>query len=142
MSVSVRLLLVGRNGAVRRGLDLLLALETGVTIVGQAEDGGDAIKLGHQFQPTMVLVDLESLGDRGLEQAARIRSELSTSTTVVVLSLRDDAMTRQQVAAAGLRFLSKDGETDGLLELVRDGSPAKVRGSRRPGPSTEPELKR
>ena len=140
MSVSVRLLLVGRNGAVRRGLDLLLALETGVTIVGQAEDGGDAIKLGHQFQPTMVLVDLESLGDRGLEQAARIRSELST--TVAVLSLRDDAMTRQQVAAAGLRFLSKDGETDGLLELVRDGSPAKVRGSRRPGPSTEPELKR
>jgi hypothetical protein len=68
----------------------------------------------------MVLVDLESLGDGGLDQAAGIRSQLST--TVAVLSLRDDAVTRGQVAAAGLHFVSKDGETDGLLKLVRDGS--------------------
>ena len=120
MSASVRLLLVGTNGAVRRGLDLLLSVETGVTVVGQAEDASAAIRLGRQFQPTMVLVDLESLGDGGLDQAAGIRSQLST--TVAVLSLRDDAVTRGQVAAAGLHFVSKDGETDGLLKLVRDGS--------------------
>ena len=116
MPGSVRLLLVGSNRAVRRGLELLLSGEAGVQIVGQAENANSAIRLGRELSPSTVLIDLESLGDRGLEEAVELRRQIPA--TVIVLSLRDDQQSRQRVDEAGLRFLSKQAGTDGLLALL------------------------
>ncbi len=116
MPGSVRLLLVGSNSAVRRGLELLLSGEAGVQIVGQAENANSAIRLGRELSPSTVLIDLESLGDRGLEEAVELRRQIPA--TVIVLSLRDDQQSRQRADEAGLRFLSKQAGTDGLLALL------------------------
>jgi DNA-binding NarL/FixJ family response regulator len=117
MPESVRLLLVGSNGAVRRGLELLLSGEAGVQIVGQAEDADAAIRLSRELRPSTVLIDLESLGDRGLEEAAEVTQ---TAARVVVLSLRDDWETRRRAEEAGLRFVSKQAGSDSLLALLRE----------------------
>ena len=115
---SVRLLLVGSNGAVRRGLELLLSGEAGIQIVGQAENANSAIRLGRELSPSTVLIDLESLGDRGVEEAVELRRQIPA--TVIVLSLRDDQQSRQRADEAGLRFLSKQAGSDGLLALLRE----------------------
>jgi DNA-binding NarL/FixJ family response regulator len=115
---SVRLLLVGSNEAVRRGLELLLSGEAGVEIVGRAENANSAIQMGRELAPSTVLIDLESLGERGLEEAAEVRGQLRA--TVIVLSLRDDQQSRQRADEAGLRFVSKQAGSDGLLALLRE----------------------
>jgi len=115
---TVRLLLVGSNGAVRRGIELLLSGEAGVQIVGRAENANSAIRLGRELAPNTVLIDLESLGQRGLEEAAEVRRQIPA--TVAVLSLRDDQQSRQQADEAGLRFVSKQAGSEGLLALLRD----------------------
>ena len=117
MPGSVRLLLVGSNGAVRRGLELLLSGEAGIQIVGQAENANSAILLGRELSPSTVLIDVESLGDRGMEEAVEVRSQIAG--TVIVLSLRDDQESRLQADEAGLRFVSKQAGSDGLLALLR-----------------------
>jgi len=114
----VRLLLVGSNEAVRRGIELLLSGEAGVEIVGRAESANSAIRLGRELSPNTVLIDLESFGERGLEEAAEVRSQVSAS--VIVLSLRDDPQSRQRADEAGLRFVSKQAGSDGLLALLRE----------------------
>jgi DNA-binding NarL/FixJ family response regulator len=106
---SVRLLLVGSNSAVRRGLELLLSGEAGVQIVGRAENADSAIQMARELSPSTVLIDLESLGDRGLEEAVELRRQIPA--TVIVLSLRDDQQSRQGADEAGLRFVSKQGAT-------------------------------
>jgi len=118
MPGSVRLLLVGSNGAVRRGLELLLSGEAGIQIVGQAENANSAILLGRELSPSTVLIDVESLGDRGMEEAVEVRSQIAG--TVIVLSLRDDQESRLQADEAGLRFVSKQAGSDGLLALLRE----------------------
>jgi len=115
---SVRLLLVGSNEAVRRGLELLLSGEAGVEIVGRAENANSAIQMGRELAPSTVLIDLESLGERGLEEAAEVRGQLRA--TVIVLSLRDDPQIRHLADEAGLRFVSKQAGSDGLLALLRE----------------------
>ena len=110
---------MGSNSAVRRGLELLLSGEAGVQIVGRAENADSAIQLARELSPSTVLIDLESLGDRGLEEAAEVRGQLRAS--VIVLSLRDDQQSRHRADEAGLRFVSKQGGSDGLLALLRDG---------------------
>ena len=119
MPESVRLLLVGSNRAIRRGLELLLSGEAGVQIVGRAENTNSAIQLARDLTPSTVLIDLESLGDRGLEEAVELRRQIPA--TVIVLSLRDDQQSRQRADEAGLRFLSKQAGSDGLLALLREG---------------------
>ena len=116
---SVRLLLVGTNEAVRRGIELLLSGEAGVEIVGRAENANSAIRLGRELAPSTVLIDLESLGERGLEEAAEVRGQIAA--TVIVLSLQDDQQSRQRADEAGLRFVSKQAGSAGLLALLREG---------------------
>jgi DNA-binding NarL/FixJ family response regulator len=115
---SVRLLLVGTNQGVHRGLELLLSGEAGVEIVGRAENANSAIRLGRELAPSTILIDLESLGERGLQEAAEVRDQIAG--TVIVLSLRDDLQSRQWADGAGLRFVSKQAGSDGLLALLRE----------------------
>jgi len=115
---SVRLLLVGSNGAVRRGLELLLSGEAGIQIVGQAENANSAILLGRELSPSTVLIDVESLGDRGLEEAVELKRQIPA--TVIVLSHRDDQESRQRADEARLRFLTKQAGSDDLLALLRE----------------------
>src|SRR2546423_14890482 len=118
MPRSVRLLLVGSDGAVRRGLELLLSGESDVKIVGQAENANSAIRLGRELSPSTVLIDLESLGERGLEEAVEVKSQIPAA--VIVLSLEDDQQTRLWADRAGLRFVSKQAGSDSLLALLRE----------------------
>jgi DNA-binding NarL/FixJ family response regulator len=118
MSEPLRLLLVGANGAVRQGLELLFSGESGFDVVGRADDAAAAIALGRELRPSTVLVDLESMGEHGFSKAAEIRAQLSA--TVVVLSLRDDRESRQTADDAGLRFVTKQAGSDSLLALLRD----------------------
>jgi len=115
---SVRVLLVGSNSAVHRGIELLLSGEAGVQIVGRAENANSAIQLARELSPSTILIDLESLGDRGLENAVEVKSQIPA--TVVVLSLRDDQQSRQRADEAGLRFVSKQAGSDDLLALLRE----------------------
>jgi two-component system invasion response regulator UvrY len=115
---TVRLLLVGSNSAVRRGLELLLSGEAGVEIVGRAENANSAIRLGRELAASTVLIDLESLGERGLEEAAEVKGQIAA--TVIVLSLRDDQQSRERADEAGLCFVSKQAGSDGLLALLRE----------------------
>jgi DNA-binding NarL/FixJ family response regulator len=115
---SVRLFLICTNEAVRRGIELLLSGEAGVEIIGRAENAKSAIRLGRELAPSIVLIDLESLGEHGLEEAAEVRGQIPA--TVIVLSLRDDLQSRQWADGAGLRFVSKQAGSDGLLALLRE----------------------
>ena len=119
---SIRLLLVGSNGAVREGLELLLSIESDIEVVGQAADGRSAIRLGRKVRPEIVLVDLESLGSRGIDEAALIQRQLVVD--VAVLTLRDDEAIRDRASQAGLHFLTKQGDTRALLDVVRNQSAA------------------
>lgn len=113
----VRLLLVGSNGAVRRGLELLFSSEDHVEIVGQVDDVRSAIRLGRAVRPAIVLVDLEPLGEHGLKEAARMKRELSAD--VAVLTLGDDCSIRREAELAGLYFLSKQADTESVLAIIR-----------------------
>jgi DNA-binding NarL/FixJ family response regulator len=75
--------------------------------------------MGSELAASTVLIDLESLGERGLEEAAEVRGQLRA--TVIVLSLRDDQQSRHRADEAGLRFVSKQAGSAGLLALLREG---------------------
>ena len=104
---------------VRHGLRLRLDTEADLEVVGTAGDADHGLDLARELLPDLVLLDGRLPGLSGAGAAARLAAELP-DIEVVVLSLLDDAASRDAALAAGAkRFVSKHDGDDALLAAVR-----------------------
>ena len=67
----MRVLLADDHGIVRRGLRSLLETEPGLTVVAEAADGLEALKLTEEHKPDLLIVDVAMPKLNGIEVAAR-----------------------------------------------------------------------
>lgn len=116
---TIRLLLVDDRPAVRRGLRIWLALEPNMEVVGEADDGAEAISLARALHPNVVLMDVEMPGMDGISTTAALRQVVPQSA-VVILTLYDDAVTRTRAQEAGAAaFVAKHRMEETLLAEIR-----------------------
>ncbi len=119
MNSPIRLLLVGADARITRGLSMRLASESDIVIAGYATDITAAGRDAAALRPCAVVVDLGTRDAAGRTNLSELR-ELARSSPVVVLSMDDDPALRQvahQIGAAAL--VAKDGNTDQLLATIR-----------------------
>ena len=110
----IRVLLVDDQPAVRQGLRLRMAAETDITVVGEAGDGATALNLAQSLAPDVIIMDVMMPGIDGIEATRSIRTAVPDSS-VIVLSLHDDAKTRDRANDAGATAFVAKHEADGLL---------------------------
>ena len=116
----IRLLLVDDEALVRRGLRMCIAGEPNLDVVGEAEEGAEAIALVAALHPDVVVMDMRMRGLDGLSATREILAR-SPRTRVVVLSMQDDARTRSAAKEAGAAAFVGKGEGIGrLLEVIRE----------------------
>jgi DNA-binding NarL/FixJ family response regulator len=115
----IRILLVDDQQNIRRGLRMRLGLEPDLTVVGEAGDGEAALRLARLIAPDVVVMDVEMPGVDGIA-ATEMLLRAEPRCAVVVLTLHDDAVTRERAAAAGAcGFVSKTRIDDCLLSAIR-----------------------
>ena len=119
LATMITLVLVDDQPTVRRGLRMRLALEADFRVVGEAEDGISALALIGELRPDVVLMDAQMPHMDGIIATVALRAAFP-ETAVVILSLHDDAATRQQAAIAGASaFLSKQSADTALVDALR-----------------------
>jgi DNA-binding NarL/FixJ family response regulator len=117
----VRVLLVDDHDLFRTGLRNLLE-EQGVEIVGEAADGGHAVRLVRELAPDVVVMDLNMPGVSGVE-ATRQVTTAAPLTRVVVLTISDqDADVLDAILAGACGYLMKDASLDELMAGIRAAS--------------------
>jgi len=115
----ITVLLVDDQSIVRQGLRMQLALEPDLKVVGEAENGEEALAVAMQLQPDVVLMDVELPLVDGIRTTAKLRTAAPKSA-VVILSLYDDARTRVEAEAAGaVAFVGKQEPGETLLATIR-----------------------
>ena len=115
----IRLLLVDDRPAVRRGLRIWLALDPNMEVIGEADDGAEAISLARTLRPDVILMDVEMPGMDGISVTAALRSVVPQSA-VVILTLYDDAATRTRAREAGAAaFVAKHRIEETLLAEIQ-----------------------
>ena len=118
MTVSV--LLVDDQALVRAGFRMIVGAEDDMRVVGEAEDGDDAVRLARSLKPDVVLMDIQMPRLDGVEAARQILAEPDLQTRVIMLTTfeRDDYIFEAlRVGASG--FLLKNAPPEELLNAVR-----------------------
>ena len=120
-SDGVRVLLVDDHDLFRTGLRTLLE-EQGVTVVGEASGGDEAVELVKKEIPDVVLMDLNMPGKGGVE-ATREIAACAPLTRVVVLSISDqDSDVMDAVLAGACGYLLKDSSIQELMRGIAAAS--------------------
>jgi two-component system response regulator NreC len=122
--MAIRVLIVDDHGIVRAGLRALLSVESDLTIVGEAADGEQALRLARTLQPDVVLMDISMPGMDGLE-ATRALTQSQPAVKVLILSLHEDsALVRAALEAGAAGYVVKRGVEGDVISAIR----AAVRG--------------
>ncbi len=114
----MRVLLADDHGIVRRGLRSLLE-EAGHSVVAEAADGLEAVRLTEEHRPDLLIVDVGMPKLSGIEVAARAQ-RLGPPPGVIILSMHSDESYIIRALTAGARaYLLKDATDEDLLPAVR-----------------------
>jgi two-component system response regulator NreC len=115
----LRVLLADDHGIVRRGLRSLLETEPGVTVVGEAADGLEALRLVGECQPDILVLDIGMPKLNGIEVAARTQKSDSPPRVIILSMHADESYIIRALAAGARAYLLKDATDEDLLPAVR-----------------------
>jgi len=112
-------LLVDDQQLVRTGFRLILDLEDDMTVVGEASDGQECLRLVAETQPDVVLMDVRMPVLDGIEATRRL-SEAGSASRVLILTTFDlDEYVYDAMRAGASGFLLKDAPREQLVSAVR-----------------------
>lgn len=116
----IRVLIADDQKIVREGLVTLIGLLPGITVVGAATDGDDAVRQALDLEPDVVLMDLNMPRCNGVEATERLRSQRPDIRVVVLTTYSDDAWVFSALQAGARGFLTKDAGADEILRAITD----------------------
>ncbi len=116
------IILADDHNVVRQGLRALLEAEPDLSIVGEANNGLDAVELSEHLKPDVLVVDVMMPGLNGLEVAREV-TQRSPQTKVIVLSMHaNEAYVLEALKNGAVGYVLKDSCADELVQAVRQAN--------------------
>jgi len=115
----IRILLADDHTLIRRGLRLVIEQQPDLMVVGEAEDGRQAVALAASLKPDVAVLDIGMPNLNGIEAAKQI-SEGESGAAVVILSMYSDETYILRALKSGARgYLLKDSAESDLVHAIR-----------------------
>ncbi|GGO11603.1 DNA-binding response regulator [Microbispora rosea subsp. aerata] len=117
----IRVLLADDQALVRAGFRALLDAQEGMTVVGEAGDGEQAVQLTRELRPDVVLMDIRMPGTDGLTATRRIGEDpaLADVKIIMLTTFELDEYVFEALRGGASGFLVKDTEPAELIQAVR-----------------------
>lgn len=119
MSDSIRLLLADDHVMLRQGTAELLRREPDLDVVGEAEDGQQAIELAGILKPDIVVMDVRMPILSGIEATRRIREQFPQVQVLVLTAHDDDQYVFSLLQAGASGYLLKTAPVGDLIKAIR-----------------------
>lgn len=116
---AIRILIADDHLMVRKGLSALIQGISDFKLVGEAEDGSQAIAMYRALQPDIVLMDIVMPNVGGIEAIRAIRMEDPSANIIALTSFSDEQLISQALSAGARGFLYKDVSVDELIQAIR-----------------------
>ena len=124
--MSIRVLLVDDHAVVRQGLKMFLGLDPDLEVVGEAENGEEAIRLIPDLNPEVVLMDLLMPVMDGIEAIAHIRQNFPDTEVIALTSVLEDEAVMKAMRAGAIGYLLKDTQAEELRRAIKAAAAGQV----------------
>ncbi|AQW50883.1 LuxR family transcriptional regulator [Streptomyces hygroscopicus] len=115
----IRVLLADDHPVVREGLSAMLESAEGITVVGQAGSGEEAVVQAVALRPDITLLDLRMGGMDGVEATGQILRQVPGCKVVIVTTYEDDSDILRAVEAGAAGYLLKGSSRQELIDAVQ-----------------------
>lgn len=122
----IRIIIADDHWVVREGLRMYLGRDPGFEIVGEAEDGQQAVQLAAERQPDVILMDLLMPVMDGITAIRTIRREVPAIEIVALTSVLEDEQVVAAVRAGAIGYVLKDAHGLELKEAIRAAADGRV----------------
>jgi DNA-binding NarL/FixJ family response regulator len=123
----MRVVLAEDHAEFRLGLKEMLATDGGIEVVGEAENGAQAVALAREVRPDVVVLDLVMPVMEGREALGLILRDVSPPPRVVILTMHDQPHVRRELMRLGASaFLAKSASLADVISAVRGSRPTRA----------------
>jgi two-component system response regulator DegU len=123
----IRIGIADDNELVRDTLRLMLDCSPNIQVVGEAENGSEAIAMVEAFQPDVVLMDISMPVFNGLQATRSITSNFPDTKVIVLGMPTDQTLSDKALQAGACIFLTKDCGREKLLNAIKECSAAPLK---------------
>ena len=124
--MTLRILIADDHHVVRQGLRAYLQVDSDLEVVGEAENGAEAVRLAQRLRPDVVLMDLIMPELDGIAATRQIRRELPDTEVMALTSVLEDASVVEAVRAGAIGYLLKDTKAPQLREAIKAAAQGQV----------------
>lgn len=124
--MTIQILLADDHAVVRQGLKMFLELDADLQIIGEAENGEQAVHLAAQLQPDVVLMDLLMPVMDGITATAAIRRNTPDTEVIALTSVLEDASVMAAMRAGAIGYLLKDTRAEELCRSIKAAAAGQV----------------
>ncbi|MCA1723258.1 MAG: response regulator transcription factor [Thermomicrobia bacterium] len=114
----IRVIVADDHSVVRQGLRMFLLVQPDMELVGEAQNGREAVALAATLAPDVVLMDLLMPEMDGIEATAAIKAACPATQVLVLTTYLDDRRVAEAIQAGAVGFLLKEVEADDLIKAL------------------------
>ena len=115
----IKILIVDDQALFREGLNTLLSVQDDFSVVGEAANGEEAIRMAKRHQPDVILMDLRMPILDGVSAVQQLRNAEVSSKVIILTTFDDDEYVFEGLQAGAVGYLLKDVSSEKLFEAVR-----------------------
>jgi DNA-binding NarL/FixJ family response regulator len=117
--MTIRILLADDHAVVRQGLKMFLGLDPDLQVVGEAENGEEAVRMAGEIQPDVILMDLLMPVMDGVTATVKVRREFPDVEVIALTSILEDASVIGAIRAGAIGYLLKDTKAEELICAIK-----------------------
>lgn len=123
--MTIRLIVADDHDLVRSGLVRILSDVPGISVVAEAANGEDALKLARLHEPDVILMDVLMPGMGGIEATKRISNQMPRVKIVALSAMEENPFPVRLVQAGALGYITKGAELSEMVTAIKHAAQGK-----------------